>query len=314
MHREALCQHIRLQPGRKYIKGPTTITLPFRFYTTNIPTNDPSTDTKKKGYFARAKEMAIFYKNGIKQLFANYRLSAALVRKFRKEFSDLNRREIQLIRTTRRDMKRLLPFGLMLIIIPEAIPFVIYFAPGLIPSTCILPAQLEKRRRKIHETRQAIYDKMLAISDGGIARRDFQDISSVVRLSRQIGDKLYFAKFPRQLLVDFCRFMGLSRFGTKKMLKRRLENHLDYLFGDDMLIAKEGIKTLTLDELRQASEERGIKSIDVPDNHLRLALKHWITLHLHQNPEIQDELLLFSRTLLYNAKYQQRNSDVIATT
>jgi len=54
---------------------------------------------QKKGYFARAKEMAIFYKNGIKQLFANYRLSAALVRKFRKEFSDLNRREIQLVRT-----------------------------------------------------------------------------------------------------------------------------------------------------------------------------------------------------------------------
>ncbi|CAG8456907.1 1646_t:CDS:2 [Paraglomus brasilianum] len=316
MHREALHQHlvnIRLLPGRKYIKGPNTITLPSRFYTTNSPTNDPSTDKKKKGYFTRAKEMAIFYKNGIKQLFANYRLSAALTRKFRKEFSDLNRREIHLIRTTRRDMKRLLPFGLILFIIPEAIPFAIFFAPGLIPSTCILPAQLEKRRRKIHETRQAICDKLLATSDA-IARKDFQDISSVIRLSRQIGDKLYLAKFPKQLLVDLCRFMGLSRFGTKNMLKRRLENRLDYLFGDDMLIAKEGIKTLTLDELKQASEERGIKSVDIPDNQLRLALQHWIALHLHQNPEIQDELLLFSRTFLYNAKYQQRNSDVIAIT
>src|SRR6185312_5029852 len=90
--------HIISLPSLPLSVSPNTITLPSRFYTTNSPTNDPSTDKKKKGYFTRAKEMAIFYKNGIKQLFANYRLSAALTRKFRKEFSDLNRREIHLVR------------------------------------------------------------------------------------------------------------------------------------------------------------------------------------------------------------------------
>lgn len=39
---------------------------------------------------------------------------------------------------------RLIPFALIIIIAEEAIPFVVMWAPFLLPSTCILPAQRER--------------------------------------------------------------------------------------------------------------------------------------------------------------------------
>lgn len=75
-----------------------------------------------------------------------------------------------------------------------------------------------------------------------------------------------------------CRFMGLRGWGTKSMLEQRLTTHMDYLLKDDkvsiketeyrhqwakiqsytQLIAQEGIESLSLSELQQAVEERGM--------------------------------------------------------
>ena len=50
-------------------------------------------------------------------------------------------------------LHRLIPFVLIIIIAEEAIPFVVLYAPFLLPSTCLLPSQKErvstKRRDKL---------------------------------------------------------------------------------------------------------------------------------------------------------------------
>lgn len=69
---------------------------------------------------------------------------------------------------------RLIPFALIIIIAEEAIPFVVMWAPFLLPSTCILPAQREriagKKRAQqaiIVETQKNMFDDILKRSWNG---------------------------------------------------------------------------------------------------------------------------------------------------
>lgn len=58
-------------------------------------------------------------------------------------------RELQL------EIFRLIPFALIIIIAEEAIPLVVMWAPFLLPSTCVLPAQKERISAKKRATQQA---------------------------------------------------------------------------------------------------------------------------------------------------------------
>ena len=55
-------------------------------------------------------------------------------------------------------MHRLIPFALIIIIAEEAIPLVVLWAPFLLPSTCVLPAQKERILAKKRAGQQAIVE------------------------------------------------------------------------------------------------------------------------------------------------------------
>lgn len=52
-------------------------------------------------------------------------------------------------------LSRLIPFALIIIIAEETIPLVVLWAPFLLPSTCVLPAQKERILSKKRATQQA---------------------------------------------------------------------------------------------------------------------------------------------------------------
>lgn len=49
----------------------------------------------------------------------------------------------------------MIPFALIIIVLEEAIPLVVMYAPGILPSTCILPSQKERIDTKKREKRAA---------------------------------------------------------------------------------------------------------------------------------------------------------------
>lgn len=59
--------------------------------------------------------------------------------------------------------------------------------------------------------------------------------------------------------------MGLNHFGTDGILRYQLRNKIRSIKADDQMILWEGIDSLTLDELRKACAERGMRAIGLTE-------------------------------------------------
>lgn len=98
--------------------------------------------------------------------------------------------------------------------------------------------------------------------------------------------------------------MGLSGFGPKSMLKKRLDKHMIYLSKDDQLLQKDGIDSLTFAELQLANEERGMRSLEVSKEHLEKSLAYWLKLSLSKDATIPPALMVFSRMFLLHSTFK----------
>ncbi|KAI9309122.1 LETM1-like protein-domain-containing protein [Cunninghamella echinulata] len=134
----------------------------------------------------------------------------------------------------------------------------------------------------------------------GISPEDFLSLPKFSKLVKHYNYDFELEQIDRKHLSAYCRFMGLTGFGTRKMLQSRLNKHFDYLIQDDRLISNEGLESLTLAELQQANEERGMRSLDRDEDQLRQSLKYWFAI---QSVEPTRGMLVFSRMFLLNAKY-----------
>lgn len=61
------------------------------------------------------------------------------------------------------------------------------------------------------------------------------------------------------------------------------------------MIQKEGIESLTVQELQQANRARGMRALGVDKERLIFQLEQWLDLHLNQH--VPTSLLLLSRAL-----------------
>ncbi|CAO3608491.1 unnamed protein product [Cunninghamella blakesleeana] len=199
-------------------------------------------------------------------------------------------------------MRKLIPFSIIFFILPESIPLFVMFAPGVVPSTCVTENQMKKQREKLNKARQIMSANVLKSAEQikAISPEDFLSLPKFSKIVKHYNYDFELQQIDRSHLSSYCRFMGLSGFGTRKMLQNRLNSHFDYLGQDDKLISNEGVESLTLGELQQASEERGMRSLDVDENHLRQSLKYWLAI---QSVEPVRGMLVFSRMFLLNAKY-----------
>ncbi|KAI8138263.1 LETM1-like protein [Fennellomyces sp. T-0311] len=208
-------------------------------------------------------------------------------------------------------MIKLAPFGLIFLVLPESIPLFVMFAPGIIPSTCVTESQVcchllqLKQRQKLDETRQRMSTNVIRSSThvGRITPEDFLSLRKFLKISKSYEYDFELSQIHRANLAAYCRFMGLKDWGMKGMLEKRLNKHLDYLLEDDKLISQEGVDSLSVAELQNAAEERGMRSLDVSEEQLRRSLDYWITVHLNEQ-HIPRGLLIFSRMFLLNANYK----------
>ena len=53
---------------------------------------------------------------------------------------------------------RLVPFVITLLILEEVIPLIVLYAPGMLPSTCVLPSQRERIESKRKQKQRDVYE------------------------------------------------------------------------------------------------------------------------------------------------------------
>lgn len=218
---------------------------------------------------AKAKELARGIKDGTVELYRNVKHTRRLRAVVRERGIDaLTRREIRLMNRTREDLKALVPFLILEIVLPEATPFVVMLFPGILPSPYqrLIPQQKrkERERKRTVEALEQMRSELHAL--GGQRPINFTDsslddlVASLQRDESGLREKLEVASLPDGMVEAMTRYTSVwSRFRTQNGLRSSLQRKLDALRKDDELIAKEGgIDSLSEEEKEEAYYERRI--------------------------------------------------------
>lgn len=139
-----------------------------------------------KYYFRVGKAYGVFYKNGLKAIWTNYKLARALPHqifsrgqaKVHQAVRDglLSRADFQLIRRTRRDINRVPLFALIWLICGEFTPLVVIYVTGAVPRTIWMPKQVQKAREEAENRRAKSSDASPALFAGPSWQSDIESM------------------------------------------------------------------------------------------------------------------------------------------
>jgi LETM1 and EF-hand domain-containing protein 1, mitochondrial len=116
----------------------------------------------------------------------------------------------------------------------------------------------------------------------------------IIRYSNYFQDDLTLDNMPRMQLINMCKYMSIPPYGSDAFLRFQLRHRIRVLKEDDQRILWEGIDSLTKMELREACQERGMRSTGLSKDAYKAALQQWLNLSVNRNVPIS--LLVMSRT------------------
>ncbi|KAF8756956.1 LETM1-like protein [Rhizoctonia solani] len=178
--------------------------------------NEPSESEKPPSKIKIAiadvvKELFKFYVRGLKQLLVHRQI----VKDLKARGGQMTWEETHFVKTYKEDMVKLIPFLLILLILEEALPLVVLYAPFLLPSTCILPNQ---RARILWKRDDAQFNARSEARSILLSVESLQDLA-------EGGVK----EMPEDLVTAMVKVFGLSTRGPVALQRRRLEKHLENL-------------------------------------------------------------------------------------
>lgn len=117
--------------NNEQIGKPTTNTTNTTVIEANTETTASTTTSKQPTsrigkFIQQSKDLIKFYKDGLKQLWANNKEAKALQLKVANEGYELSRSEFQMIHQSKKDMLKLIPFGFVFMILPESVGASVY--------------------------------------------------------------------------------------------------------------------------------------------------------------------------------------------
>ncbi|KAI9333677.1 hypothetical protein BDR26DRAFT_868001 [Obelidium mucronatum] len=220
-------------------------------------------------------------------------------------------------------MKKLPPFLVLLLLVPESIPFVLVFSPSMIPSTCVSEAQKKKLWAKLKERRQLATNgwiKHLTDSSSSsdykksplgwatqipLAKWQDQQPTNIVHLAKHAPQYFEVRSLSRSLLKDINLSLGLThRALLTGTLRKALEKHWETIAGDDVYLSKQSdlVSSLSDVQLFEAAEMRGITTTDKSRDEVEETLRMWLKSSINnENVTIPPGLMLIS-TLLRQQK------------
>ncbi|KAJ3085034.1 hypothetical protein HK102_000377 [Quaeritorhiza haematococci] len=131
------------------------------------PATSGSPIQRALGFFRKSRDMMKQYWKGSKLLLQEGKEGAELKRRVKQENYALTRREFVLVSKHENDLRNLVPFFLVLVFIPELLPFLLVYAPNIVPSTCWSQEQIDARRTKLDELRKKMARDALTAAQGG---------------------------------------------------------------------------------------------------------------------------------------------------
>lgn len=289
------------------------------------------------------KHEANHYWLGSKLLWSEIKLANSILSRVLQGHGMTRRERKQLIRTSM-DLFRLVPFAIFVIVpfMEFLLPFALRLFPNMLPSTFQDSLKKEENMKKelqarlavagfmqetlqemaaARKTKGAVGSKEEGKDDASGAKEviDFIDKArlgeplakdSVIRIARLFKDELTLANIARPQLVSMCQYMGLPPYGADAFLRFQLRTKLTAIKEDDRRILWEGIDVLTIEELREACQERGMQAFDLTDFQYKRQLQEWLDLSIQKSIPIS--LLIMSRAFMISStSLQMKPEDVL---
>ncbi|CAG8161350.1 unnamed protein product [Penicillium olsonii] len=261
-------------PSKTDLNAPIS-TLPIDLVTPPPIAPSAALADKLKRYVEFGRTYLTFYKTGLKNVYRNYRASLPLRAQLglpaylpvsppresnasqQSKYSQLGRGQFQLVCRSARDVRRMIPFTLILIVCGEFTPLIVpIFGSAITPATCRVPSQVEKERiasskRKVAALRAAGVPVSVDAEQMG-ALAGFVDLEWVAKA--QAAD-----------VLRACAVFGLVKSHEKVggavlaglVYRPRLARYAEYLAVDDGMIRAGGVAGMSATEVRIAVEERG---------------------------------------------------------
>ncbi|XP_077215378.1 uncharacterized protein LOC143849951 [Tasmannia lanceolata] len=262
---------------------------------------------------------------GTKLLWVDSRISSRLLLKLASGKS-LSRRERQQLTRTTADIFRLVPFAVFIIVpfMEFLLPVFLKLFPNMLPSTFqdkMKEEEALKRRLNARiEYAKFLQDtvkemaKEVQIARSGEIKQTAEDLDEflnkvrtganvsndeILSFAKLFNDELTLDNISRPRLVNMCKYMGISPYGTDAYLRYMLRKKLAGIKNDDKMIQAEGVKSLSEAELRQACRDRGHLGL-LSVEEMRQQLRDWLDLSL--NHSVPSSLLILSRAFTVSGK------------
>ncbi|KAG2153682.1 uncharacterized protein EDB93DRAFT_1134125 [Suillus bovinus] len=217
-----------------------------------------------KRFTHQAFELLKFYFRGLKAINTHRKQAAAIRSRIATGGAALSRAESRFIRTFQQDALKLIPFVIVVVVMEELIPFIALYVPRMLPSTCVLPGQRDRISGKARNNQQLALSGNWQVFD--LLRKESENSGFIPTLN---------LKNPGAL----CGLIGIPAWGPLQLLRWRLNHHLQNIASDDKMLKQEAYgRDLTLPELREALQERGMPMFSATNSadELRAQLKWWI--------------------------------------
>jgi hypothetical protein len=117
---------------------------------------------------------------------------------------------------------------------------------------------------------------------------------AIIQYANYFQDDLTLDNMPRMQLINMCKYMSIPPYGSDSFLRFQLRHKIRLLKEDDQRILWEGIDSLTKMELREACQERGMRSTGMSKEAYKRSLQQWLDLSV--NKDVPISLLIMSRT------------------
>lgn len=285
----------------------------------NLPAEAVVKAVQKKSIKQKIVDELTHYYHGFRLLFIDIRISCGLAWRILNG-KTLSRREHNLLVRTVGDLFRLVPFSVFIIVpfMEIALPFFIKFFPGMLPSQFQTAKEREDKLKQNLKVKlemakflQKTLDDMAVqhIDRRSTIAKEFSEwfhkirtsgemVSNedIMRFSKLFRDEITLDSLSRGQLVALCRVLEVQTLGTNNLLRFQLRMKLRTLAADDKLIQKEGVDSLTVNELQNACKARGMRAYGLSEEMLRKQLNQWLDLSLNQ--KVPPSLLLLSRALM----------------
>jgi len=213
-------------------------------------------------FWHQVKELFKFYFRGLKLVITHRKQVRAIQVRVKAGGEPLSRWERRFIQTNTSDLARLVPFIMIILILEEVIPLIVLYAPGMLPSTCILASQRERINAKRQEKQRAYAETMRDVYSDVLKAGPAALVSSLPSITSGIA---------------LCGLLSLSMWGPNFRRRWRIERHMKSVTVDDALLVKEGLgDRLTHPELLEALVERGIVTDGLNTATLKARLRWWL--------------------------------------